>query len=329
MLSPNNSAQKKIKRILVTGSSGFIGHHLVNYLKNKGYWVRGADLKKPDYLTNCDEFCLLDLRRFENCLKATKEIDEVYALAADMGGMGFIQDKKNQAPILRNNALININTAEACKINKVNKVLFGSSACVYPICKQNTPRAKPLKEEDVYPANPQDTYGWEKLISEILYTSYKESYRFGVRIVRFHNIYGPEETYHGGREKVTAALCRKVIEAKKNNKRFIEIWGDGKQTRSFCYIDDCLKGLKLVMDGDFCKPVNLGRTDMISINQLADLICKIGKVKLKYRHVDGPVGVRGRNSDNVLFKKLYDWEPQVNLKEGLKKTYLWIERQLT
>jgi len=318
-------------RIVVTGAAGFIGHHLVNYLKKKGHWVRGVDWKKCEYDLHADEFDLLDLRDFSNALRALRpikegKIDQVYALAADMGGMGFIQDPKNQRRILRNNLLINLNTSEAAKVQGIEKYLFSSSACVYPNYKQQEIDVRPLKEEDAFPADPQDTYGWEKLITEILLNTYKDFYE--IRIVRFHNIYGPEGEWRGGREKAPAALCRKVAEAKFLGKDYIEIWGDGKQTRSFCYIDDCLKGLELVMGGTYDKPVNLGRDELVSINGLADIICDIAGVKLKYKHVSGPQGVRGRNSDNTLFRKLYGWEPEIDLRTGLSRTYQWIEEQV-
>ena len=320
-----------MKRIVVTGAAGFIGRHLVNYLKGKGHWVRGVDYNNCEYSLEADEFEILDLRIVQNAMKALRPvngqaIDEVYALSADMGGIEFIQAPENQKIILRNNLLINLNTLEAAENQGVKKYLYTSSACVYPDYKQTETEVTPLKEEDAYPAEPQDTYGWEKLITEILTSTYSES--MDVRIVRFHNIYGPEGTWTGGREKAPAAICRKVAEAKLSGKNFIEIWGDGEQTRSFCYLDDCLKGLDLVMGGENKEPINLGRDELVSINELAKIVIKIAGVDLEIKHVEGPQGVRGRNSDNTKFKKLYGWAPEISLEEGMKKTYEWIEGQV-
>ena len=315
-------------RILITGASGFIGHHLCNYLKSKGHFIRAVDWKAPSYPFKSDEFHILDLRDYKNCLGMTAGMDQVYQLAADMGGMGFIQDSKNQARILRNNLLININMIEASRINDIKQYLYSSSACIYPTHLQRKVDSPPLKEEDAYPANPQDTYGWEKLVSEILTSSYKESYGMSVRIFRFHNIYGPEGSWNDGREKAPAALCRKIAIAKRDGKPTIEIWGDGDQRRSFCYITDCLKALDLVMNGYYSKPINVGREDSIGINEMASIISFIAEVDLKYKHINGPQGVRGRNSDNTKFKEIYGWEPQITMKEGLTKTYKWIESQL-
>jgi GDP-D-mannose 3',5'-epimerase len=312
-------------RVLCTGGQGFIGHHLVRHLKQLGHWVRCVDWKDEGY-RDADEFILLDLRFWENCLKATKDIDAVFGLAADMGGMGFIQDKNNQALILYNNTLINFHMLEASRINGVKKYLYSSSACVYPEYKQTKLSAK-LKEEDAYPAMPQDTYGWEKLQAEHLCLAY-QNYGMDTKIVRFHNIYGPEGTFEGGREKAPAALCRKVITAIKNGDKEIEIWGDGKQTRSFCYIDDCLKAIMMVFNSDLRGPVNIGRDDSISINNLAKLVMKVSGKKLKIRHIDGPLGVRGRNSDNTKFKQKFNWEPELTQEEGIKRTYKWIDEQI-
>jgi len=314
-------------RVLVTGAGGFIGHHLVSDLKNRGYWVRGVDLKKPEYAPSAaDEFALLDLRRWENCVEAARGVDHVYALAADMGGMGFIS--AHHAQILHNNALINLNTLEAARLSGVGRLLYTSSACVYPEFKQTDANVTPLKEEDAYPAQPQDAYGWEKLISERLCLHYAEDYGIETRIVRFHNIFGPLGTWDGGREKAPAALCRKIAAAKLTGNPEIEIWGDGEQTRSFCYIDDCLEGLHRLMQSDFRRPLNLGQDRMVTINQLADIIAGLAGARIRKRHIEGPMGVRGRNSDNTLLRQVLGWEPAISLEEGLARTYAWIESQV-
>ena len=314
-------------RVLVTGAGGFIGHHLVTYLKGLGYWVRGVDIKMPEYApTDADEFELLDLRRWDNCLQATRGIEEVYALAADMGGMGFIS--AHHAQILHNNSLINLHTLEAARVNGVKRYLYTSSACIYPEYKQLDTNVTPLKEEDAYPAMPQDAYGWEKLVSERLCLHYRDEYGIETRVVRFHNIFGPLGTWQGGREKAPAAMCRKVALAKLTSNPELEIWGDGEQTRSFCYIDDCVIGIHKLMRSDYHEPLNLGQDRLITINGLADMVATIADVQIVKKHISGPQGVRGRNSDNTKLREVLGWEPQISLEEGMRRTYEWIEAQV-
>jgi GDP-D-mannose 3', 5'-epimerase len=317
----------KQAKVLVTGAGGFIGHHLVKHLKQQGYWVRGVDIKQPEYEpTVADEFELLDLRYWENCRAATSGVDLVYALAADMGGMGYISSHHSQ--ILYNNALINFHTLEAARENGIKRYLYTSSACIYPEYRQVEANVTPLREEDAYPAQPQDAYGWEKLVAEQLCTHYRNDYGIETRIVRFHNIFGPLGTWEGGREKAPAAMCRKVATAKLTGNPEIEIWGDGEQTRSFCYIDDCITGLERLMQSDYAEPLNLGQDRLVTINQLADIVADIAGITIVKKHIPGPQGVRGRNSDNTRLRQVLEWEPEFSLESGLARTYAWIEQQV-
>jgi len=314
-------------KVLVTGAGGFIGHHLVSYLRKQGHWVRGVDIKHPEYAaTDANEFVIRDLRDPAAALASARGVDHVYALAADMGGMGYISS--NHARILHDNTIINFNTLDAAHASGVARYLYTSSACIYPEYKQTETSVTPLKEEDAYPAQPQDAYGWEKLITERLCAHYRDDYGIETRIVRFHNIFGPLGTWDGGREKAPAAMCRKVAKAKLTGASEIEIWGDGEQTRSFCYIDDCLDGLSRLMASDYREPLNLGQDRLVTINQLADIVCEAAGVTLVKRHVPGPQGVRGRNSDNTRLREVLKWEPRISLEEGLGRTYVWIEEQV-
>lgn len=320
-----------MKKALVCGAGGFIGHHLARRLKNEGFWVRGVDLKYPEFSSKeeMDDFMIGDLRDpnvWEKILD--RDFDEVYQLAADMGGAGFVFTGENDANIMHNSALINLNCLHYLKEKKFKgKVFYSSSACIYPEYRQTDPNNSGLKEEYAYPAGPDSEYGWEKLFSERMYLAFHRNYGMQIRIARFHNIFGPEGTYEGGREKAPAALCRKIaflpIEGGE-----IEIWGDGEQTRSFLYIDECLEGIRKLMDSEFLGPVNIGSDEMISINNLALMVAEIAGKKVILKHIPGPLGVRGRNSDNTLIKEKLGWAPNYPLKKGMEKTYKWIEEQV-
>jgi len=311
---------------LVTGAGGFIGHHLVRHLKDQGHWVRGVDLKKPEFEpTQADEFIVADLRDPRNCTRAVRGVQDVYQLAADMGGIGYIS--QGHASITRNNVLINAHMLEAARLASVDRYLYTSSACVYPSFLQDEGDIEPLREADAIPADPEKGYGWEKLFSEQLTSYYREDHGLDVRIVRFHNIYGPQGTYEGGREKAPAAICRKVAEAEDGET--IEVWGDGQQTRTFCYVDDCVGGLTRIMESGYDKPLNLGTAELVTINELVDLVSTLAGKRLRKAHNKAkPQGVRGRSSDNGLLRKILGWEPSTTLREGLSVTYPWIWHQL-
>jgi GDP-D-mannose 3',5'-epimerase len=318
---------KKSNRILVTGAGGFIGHHLVNRLKAEGHWVRGVDLKHPEYQASAaDEFEVRDLRKWDECLAATRgSIDEVYNLAADMGGIAYIT--AFHADIARHNTLINTHMLEAARQHNVKRFLFSSSACVYAQSKQKDADVAPLKEEDAFPAEPEPGYGWEKLYAEEMCRYYWQDYKFETRIVRFHNVYGPLGTYDGGKEKAPAAICRKVAIAPDGAE--IEIWGDGQQTRTFMFVDDCVEGLMRIMASGYHDALNLGTDELVTIDQLVDLVSEVASKQLTKRHnLKGPQGVRGRNSDNSLLRKVLGWEPSILLRQGLALTYPWIQQEL-
>lgn len=317
-----------MKKALVCGAGGFIGSHLVKKLKGERYWVRGVDLKYPEFgPTAADDFLIGDLRDPNICRSVVDtRFDEVYQLAADMGGAGFVFTGDNDADIMHNSAMINLNMLDACYKRNIPKIFYSSSACIYPEYNQRDPNNPKCSEDSAYPAAPDSEYGWEKLFSERLYLAFHRNHGIDIRIVRYHNIFGPEGTWKGGREKAPAALCRKIASAPEGGT--IDIWGDGNQTRSFLYIDECLEGTLKLMRSDFLGPVNIGSEEMVTINQLAEMIMEIANKKLKINHISGPLGVRGRNSDNKLCRQKLGWAPSAPLQKGLSITYNWICEQL-
>lgn len=317
-----------MQKALVCGAGGFIGTHLVTRLKSEGFWVRGVDLKYPEFNgTDADDFLIGDLRDPSICRSvADQKFDEVYQLAADMGGAGFVFTGDNDADIMHNSALININMLEACLRRNIKRIFYSSSACIYPEFNQMDPDNPNCAEDTAYPALPDSEYGWEKLFSERLYLAFQRNYQMDVHIARYHNIFGPLGTWDGGREKVPAAMCRKVAQASQGGE--LEIWGDGKQTRSFLYIDECLEGSIRLMRSKFTGPVNIGSEEMVTINQLADMVMELAGKNLTKKHIPGPQGVRGRKSDNRMIKEILNWQPSEPLRAGLEKTYPWIEEQV-
>lgn len=319
-----------MRAALVCGAGGFIGHHLVRRLKQEGFWVRGVDLKYPEFSpTPADDFVIGDLRDPAFCRSIIdRRFDEVYQLAADMGGAGYVFTGEHDADILTNSALINLHLLDACYKRNIRRIFYSSSACMYPAYNQQDPENPKCAEHTAYPADPDSEYGWEKLFSERLYLAYHRNYGMEVRIARYHNIFGPEGTWMGGREKAPAALSRKIASAKLKNLPYIEIWGDGYQTRSFLYIDECIEGTLRLMRSDFTGPVNIGSEEMVTIRQLAQLIMEIAGVAVEIRSIPGPVGVRGRNSDNALIYEKLGWKPSQPLRQGLEITYRWVEEQV-
>ncbi|HVU80086.1 MAG TPA: NAD-dependent epimerase/dehydratase family protein [Candidatus Paceibacterota bacterium] len=318
---------RNTKTALVLGAGGFIGSHMVKRLKKEGFWVRGVDLKYPQFsLPEADEFIIGDLRDQTVCIGVfDRPFDEVYQFAADMGGAGYIFTGEHDADVLHNSATINLNAAYYGRQAGIKKLFYSSSACMYPAYNQVDPNNPNCAEDSAYPAAPDSEYGWEKLFSERLYLAFKRNYGMDVRVARFHNIFGPEGTWEGGKEKAPAAMCRKVAEAPQGGS--IEIWGDGEQTRSFLYIDECIEGVRRLMDSDFEGPVNIGSDEMVTINQLAQMAMDAAGKQLSIKHIDGPLGVRGRNSDNRLIKERLGWAPSASLREGIEKTYRWIEQE--
>lgn len=316
----------RARHILVTGAGGFIGHHLTRALVAQGNWVRGVDIKYPEFAPSAAQsFEILDLRRWRDCKRATRDVEEVYHLAANMGGIGFIE--ANKAEICHDSGLINLHMLEAARHNEVRRLLFTSSACVYPGYRQNDPDVTPLREEDAYPADAEDGYGWEKLMAERLCRHYREDYGLETRIVRFHNIFGPLGTFEGGREKSPAAFCRKIALAANNDE--IEVWGDGQQTRSYCYIDDCVEGIVRLMRSDYTEPLNLGQDRLVSVDELVDIVAEAAGKSIKKRYdLTKPQGVRGRNSDNTRLREVLHWVPPTSLERGIELTYRWIRDQL-
>lgn len=315
------------KKALVCGAGGFIGGHLVNRLKREGYMVRGVDLKENEFGNmNADEFVLGDLRNGQFATDVVKGVNEVYQLAADMGGAGYIFTGDNDAVVMHNSALCNLNILNGCVEAGVKKIFYSSSACIYPHYNQMEPDNPKCSEESAYPAAPDSEYGWEKLFSERLYFSYQRNHGLNVKVARFHNIFGPQGTWNGGKEKAPAAMCRKVAEAEDGGT--IEVWGDGKQTRSFLYVDECIEGVRRLMESNFSGPVNIGSEEMISINDFAKMVISISGKKISIKNIPGPTGVRGRNSDNKLIKEKLGWSPTLKLRQGMEKTYAWILSQI-
>ena len=317
-----------MRRAVVCGAGGFIGSHLVNRLKAEGYWVRGVDLKYPDFsVTGADDFIVDDLRKASSWERVLDQsFDEAYQLAADMGGAGYIFTGDHDSEVMHNSAMINLHMADFGVKRNIKKVFYSSSACIYPAYNQEDPKNPKCGENTAYPAAPDSEYGWEKLFSERLYFAFSRNRGLNVRVARFHNIFGPEGTWQGGREKAPAAMCRKIAEQPNGGE--IEVWGDGKQTRSFLYVDECVEAVRRLMDSSFEGPVNIGSEEMVTINQLAQMIMEIAGKKVSIKHIAGPLGVRGRNSDNKLIREKLRWEPSMHLSDGLANTYAWIESQI-